>query len=446
MRVAEGGSDIYAIRAPRTDWPSLRAALLADGRLTISEREGTWTIALDPANRAMEKQALAQYEESVRSQLHDLCAPATQQAKDWFSLSTDQYLAVKSALVKAQGGTSKPPENRADLVVALALDARDDRDYGRIAIPTALSAPGTHLGDVWRADATQAAPLLAPNGDALSNFVVNGTYDSYGEPRPREENLARLREASFAGKLVWDPLTLTTGLRWGFWTPALAQDLKGIAAEGQARRITPKWYLADTSIPLEMPKISWRPAAPGHNPAWEAEAAMPLRAVSVSEATLLWAEEKDANLVAYVSPLGDLPLAAKPSRSLEDAVRDLDAGTLDRMGIGGLVTKWVGEEGGYPFMRVTSLPPMRRAILLQAGGFTVLRTESPVPRWSHRRGAERPGELAQRTPQGGADSVQGGRALCGGPPPDTLAQRPVRRRDARLVRPCLVLSLGRPPR
>ena len=374
VRVSEDcADDVYAIRAPKTDWPSLRAALVADGRLTISDDGGTWAFRLDPANVADERKALEEYEESVRSQLHGIIEPARQKAESLFAFTGKPMVAEITKLDAILADLARRKEWTTWLSFHLASDARTNDDYARVAIPAFLTSPRKRLGVIQYFGRESAKSLVVPKGDLMRNDYFGESFGGVPEYRKTDEVDLPVR---FATKLVWDPLTLTTGFRWGYWSTEIAKDPRHSYRGPSTWRLTPMSSQGDRRIPLELPKTGWRFAPAVRDIAWNVETQMPEHPLSVTDAALRWARGTDKNFLAYVSPLGDLTLRSKSTRSLFDVVEELDSGILDRQSVAAMVEAWVGEEGGYPWSRVVTLPSARRATLLSSKGFTILRTET----------------------------------------------------------------------
>ncbi|GEM_PF-4583227 len=361
--------DVYAIRAADVRWNDLRAALVADGRLTISSDGQTWSIALNVANRDAERSELARYVEAVRGGLHAVYEPARRRALELWDLDEPKRSAELQADLESLGADAahRRPTDVARLgLVSQALTDHRFGDYGAMSFPAFLTAPGRALDRAWISSFMDAAPLIVPGGDFRKHPIIMSMVAAEGE----EAAIVRFRSFFQGGKLVWDPLTLTTGYRSPIWIPDFAKFLDQIDSGDAVTALTPR------SFRLDPPKTpSLRPV----DEAFSNEVIVPDRPMVASEAMLRWAESDGKNLVAYVSSFGDLPLKASASRSFASIVRATDSDGLDAAWIETAILEWTGLSGTYRENRSQRRPTIvadHRLTVSKVGDFAVVRTEA----------------------------------------------------------------------
>ena len=371
--------DLYAVRAEKTDWESLRAALVADGQLTIDSDGKTWNMALSEPNKRAEAAALTRLTEAVRSGLQEVYGPSARRAAELWNLPeaerTFRLEEDQRALTRLSGKEKALAAARLGLL-AEALTNKNDWNYQALGLPATLTRPGAHFGKVFGTTLLDAGPILAPDGDVRKYPLVAGLPKT----TPATEVWSLLQRTILTGKIVWDPLTLATGIRSAVWDlkPALALDQMNFG-EG-VRMLTPQEFPLDPPSPwtvVEQASLEQRRrATAGTIPVLPGEVDVPNRTMAASEALLRWAQGSGTDLVAYVSPLSDLPLAARPKRSLASVVQDADAGKMDSAALRGSVKEWTGLREDPDLKLHFSLPAAHRLSVSKVGGFTVVRTET----------------------------------------------------------------------
>jgi|GEM_PF-6242046 len=355
--------DLYALRLVDLEWPAVQRALVADGRLTIVERDGTFTIARQADNRQSEAQALTRYLGFIRNRVHAVYGTVTQRCRT-MARSTAQE---REALI-ARGGPDKEVEE-------LYRQGNGEIPFAMISVPAALSDPQapTPFSKVRVSNWLESPGYFVPSG-SLRDFRLPGNDFA---KMSDEEIVASARATPFCVKLTLDPVSgaMTQRIagyssRDGRWT-MFAFGPEAVAPTRVKLRVPAsapwgKQSLADQAERGARSEAVLRGLT--------AAVSLPERDSRASEALLWCAERTGRNLVAHVASFTDLPLPALGRASMADVIAHVNAERIEWVEI----EKAARERGAVGEAVSGPLPfrPEHRLTVTATDGVVVVRDES----------------------------------------------------------------------
>ena len=365
VRVSPGcADDVYAIRAEGIDWSALRGALVADGRLAVEADGEGWRIGLDARNQNAERAALTRFLATAQVEVQRRFAPVVKVASEVMRRQTANNDFDISEMYPREWLDA--PEGSLDYdrmrLLTSTVGGSSMLGYESVAMPALLTDPRSPTPfNVTREFTVARTPIaFAPFGD----FRLHPTFGPMLRPTAERpvvppETWAQLNAFARAARLMLEPTTMTLRMFNLPWWPKRLDSLVQADA-GSSETLAPLYFALKAE-----PRLAREGVLPD-----EGDAPMPARSLRPSEALLRWAEAKERNVVAYVSPMTDLPLLASARRSPRSVVDAANAGSFDPTGLSDLVRERTSGFEPHPKVRAAT-----RLTLTKAGDFLVLRNE-----------------------------------------------------------------------
>lgn len=305
--------EVYAIRLSRTSAQGLIDALRATGRLTLEADGATWRIRRSEGDRDEDRDLLGRYFGAIFRPVLDDRAAAAQRVRTLLGLPEEAAKREAAAL-----RTSDKPEV-ARLVRGFFSSSVK---YAQLTLPTVLSEGPATIGRARQLRVASTPDLFFPRG--LSSRVPPFSGQSLAFPSPPD---------IAAAKIGFDPASGAAALRmcFGFSDDSLGLCLTNPLDILRAPSVTPpttsevhtRASLARFQARIAQTETALRSDVCGKT------VPVPNRSLRLTEAALLIAKAADQDLVAYVSPLGERPLAKFGEASLRSLVLAAGSGAFD---------------------------------------------------------------------------------------------------------------------
>lgn len=322
----EARRDVYVFSLKNVTWDQARAAIVADGRLAWREIEGEWHLHREPKMEAEEARARTRYLDAVRQTIHGVYGRAAKETAAILALPSESRDSNLERI---------PLDQRLDALTQasnqLIIEAAGTQNisFAQIGFPSWMTEPGRSatFATLVRTNLVETIRAVDPSGRLTS--LKSPAFDLEKMELARQEAFAK--NTVVAVKLPFDPLTLTTSCRilMAFAEPAGAvasYENFGLTPEKFALMINPEQVFDPSTLARLGERGTQTDTLSGKS---TEIAVMPSRPVRVSEALLRIAREHKSNLVCYVSPLTDWPLAKGASRSTFSILRDANSERLD---------------------------------------------------------------------------------------------------------------------
>jgi hypothetical protein len=317
--------DMYAVRFAGKGWEDIRAALIQDGRLKISQENDVWIIRRNRERMDAEAKNRAKYLEQIRGTLNGIYSQAATQTGYLMSLPEDDRSAALKKIPYVEGVTPATAVSRL-IHASIDYEAVPFSTLGLTAFLTDPKRPSP-FSSLQKFSLFDCRGAIYPGGD-LSQ--LNTPFVKFGEmSEPEREDLAR--RSPCLAKISLDPISLTTSFRW-LMRIAVKEDM---IASMQMLGMTPQHFVmtikpADVFDQAELDAARDRGASSdtlGEQVSQLAD--QPRRPIRASEALLRASDASKSDLVCYVSPFADWELTAAAKRSIQSVLKDTTSERFD---------------------------------------------------------------------------------------------------------------------
>lgn len=362
VQVAPSVSDeVFAIRSEKASWELLRQALVATGRISIIELDGTWKITRSEADKSVDSAAARRFVEVLRSKVEGVYGGAVKMAFDLAKASDEE---LDWATEKLGNGTGKSPEVAARDQLVYLVACEHDRGLQDITIPWLLATnKADPFGRIRLTDMWLNPQLVLPDGD-IRNFRALGDLSSASP-----EELRRVASGvTFGGKLTFEPLTLSTTCRVMFHVAPGQTELSNsqpITPAFFQLKITPEqvWSKAD----LAAIRTRW-----SHGERESAPVTPSVLPLPTSESILRWAEINRRNIVLPVSSMADLVIPGASTRDLPEIVEANNSMNVDGSWLNELASERVDARSEVNKSALQGFAPLA---MVDKGGFLAFRND-----------------------------------------------------------------------
>lgn len=317
--------DVYAVRLDGVSRDNLLSALVADDRLSVIEG----TIRRISTREKADAAALSHYIDSVRGAINRVYRPTTTKAGALLLQSDDERAEAQAQLTTGKKDALMEKVDR----LVYQIVCFQEEPLLTASVPAALTEPHVRrpFGKAILTTMLESPGLVTPDGKLRSkNFLGTDTSQL------SDEDLAKAFGLSYlAVKLSWDPITATVTSRNIFYNPQTSASLideiegfwpKSICPEVVKPNVSAKDLFPREDLPaLEARKRISQEVA--QELALSPPAPSPARGQRTTEALLRCADSGRFSVLAYVSPVADLPLRINGKQSVSSVLSAASSGS-----------------------------------------------------------------------------------------------------------------------